>query len=185
MTICYYHVTYELQSESALYIWPERQGTPWYKQAPSLTFEWQQSNLSNHWVVLWVLICTFHSIVCSYHITYAHFRVNPHSRTQNHLGCVAGTYLYGALDYIFFSRNVRISEWIHTLQLPQCQATPASKKMRNPKFNWLQLGSNQQQLKLYCEYLSARCIWLYILIMSRTHFRVHPHSIVQSISRNS
>ena len=38
---------------------------------------------------------------------------------------------------------------------------------------------------LSCEYLSVRCIWLYLLIMSRTRFRVNPHSIVAWMSRNS
>ena len=33
-------------------------------------------------------------------------------------------------------------------------------------------------IKLYCEYLSARCIWLYVITMSRMTFRVNPHSIV-------
>ena len=32
--------------------------------------------------------------------------------------------------------------------------------------------------ELCCEYLSVRCIWLYVIIMSRTSFRVNPHSIV-------
>ena len=40
-------------------------------------------------------------------------------------------------------------------------------------------------IELCCEYLSVQCIWLYILIMSRMHFRVNPHSIVAWISRNS
>ena len=35
-----------------------------------------------------------------------------------------------------------------------------------------------QMIELCCEYLSARCIWLYVIIMSRTSFRVNPHSIV-------
>ena len=29
------------------------------------------SNWPNDWAVLWVLICTVHLIVCSYHVTYA------------------------------------------------------------------------------------------------------------------
>ena len=29
-----------------------------------------------------------------------------------------------------------------------------------------------------CENLSVRCIWLYVIFMSRTRFRVNPHSIV-------
>ena len=32
-------------------------------------------------------------------------------------------------------------------------------------------------IELCCEYLSVRCIWLYVLIMSRTRFRVNPHSV--------
>ena len=31
-------------------------------------------------------------------------------------------------------------------------------------------------IELCCEYLSVRCIWLYLLIMSCMHFRVNPHS---------
>ena len=33
-------------------------------------------------------------------------------------------------------------------------------------------------IELCCEYLSVQCIWLYVIIMSRTSFRVNPHSIV-------
>ena len=33
-------------------------------------------------------------------------------------------------------------------------------------------------IDLCCEYLSVRCIWLYLSIMSRMSFRVNPHSIV-------
>ena len=40
-------------------------------------------------------------------------------------------------------------------------------------------------IKLCCEYLSVRCIWLYVIIMSRTHLRVNPHSTFAWISRNS
>ena len=36
-----------------------------------------------------------------------------------------------------------------------------------------------------CEYLYVRCIWLYVLVMSGTRFRVNPHSIVASMLRNS
>ena len=39
--------------------------------------------------------------------------------------------------------------------------------------------------ELCCEYLSVQCIWLYVLIMPRTCFRVNPHSIVSWMSRNS
>ena len=30
--------------------------------------------------------------------------------------------------------------------------------------------------ELSCEYLSARCFWLFLLVMWSTHFRVNPHS---------
>ena len=42
LTVCYYHVTYELQSESTLYSLPECQGTPCSNKAPYLKFKWQQ-----------------------------------------------------------------------------------------------------------------------------------------------
>ena len=47
LTVCYYHVTYEFQSESTLYCLPECQGTLCLKQVPYLKFKWQQrdSNL--------------------------------------------------------------------------------------------------------------------------------------------
>ena len=53
-----------------------------------------------------------------------------HKRTLNHLAklvswlsCVVSTYLYGAFDCMFFSCHVRVSEWIHTLQLPDFRVT--------------------------------------------------------------
>ena len=33
-------------------------------------------------------------------------------------------------------------------------------------------------IELWCGNLSARCVWLYVIIMSRTSFRVNPHPIV-------
>ena len=38
-TVCYYHVTYEFQSEYTLYSLPECQVTPYSKQAPYLKFK--------------------------------------------------------------------------------------------------------------------------------------------------
>ena len=38
-TVCYYHVTYEFQSEPTLYKLPECQETPYSKQAPYLKFK--------------------------------------------------------------------------------------------------------------------------------------------------
>ena len=39
--------------------------------------------------------------------------------------------------------------------------------------------------ELYCQYFSVRCIWLYVLVISRTRFWVNPHSIVAWMSRNT
>ena len=51
-------------------------------------------------------------------------------RTLNHLvklgkglNCVLRTYLYGAFDCMLFSCHVPVSEWLHTLYLPECQGT--------------------------------------------------------------
>ena len=35
-----------------------------------------------------------------------------------------------------------------------------------------------QMIELCCEYLSVWCIWLYVIIVSHTSFRVNLHSIV-------
>ena len=44
LTVCYYQVTYEFQSESTLYSLPECQGTPFSKQASYPKFKWQQQD---------------------------------------------------------------------------------------------------------------------------------------------
>ena len=45
---------------------------------------------------------------------------------------------------MFLSCCICISEWIHTLYLPEYQGTPFSKQAWNLKFKWLQLDSNPQ-----------------------------------------
>ena len=40
-------------------------------------------------------------------------------------------------------------------------------------------------IEVRCEYLSVRCIWLYVLMMLCTRIRVNPHSVVAWMSRNS
>ena len=40
-------------------------------------------------------------------------------------------------------------------------------------------------IKLCSEYLSVRCIWLNVLVMGRTSFRMNPHPLVALMSRNS
>ena len=46
-------------------------------------------------------------------------------------------------------------------------------------------SQTSQMIKLCCEYLYVRCIWLFVLIITRTCFRVNPHCIVAWMSRNS
>ena len=45
---CYYHVTYEFQSESTVYSLPECQGTPYLKQAPYLKFLSESNEIGTH-----------------------------------------------------------------------------------------------------------------------------------------
>ena len=49
-------------------------------------------------------------------------------------------------DCMFLSCHVCVSEWIHNLQLPECQGTPCLKQARNLKVKWLQLDSNPEPL---------------------------------------
>ena len=74
-------------------------------------------------------------------------------RTLNHLAklakwlnCVLSTYLHSAFDCMFLSCHVRVSWWIHTLYLTECQGTPSSKQVRNAKVKWLQRDSNPEPL---------------------------------------
>ena len=83
-------------------------------------------------------------------------RTNKHllrKRTLNHfakltkwLSWVVSTFLYDVLDFMFLSCHVRVSESIHTLQLPEWQGLPCWKQAQSWKFKWLQLDSNPQPL---------------------------------------
>ena len=129
-------------------------------------------------------------------------------RTLNHLvkltkglSWVVRIYLYSAFDCICSSYHVPLSEWIHTLYLPECQESRSSKKARYVKFKWLRRDSNPQPLssemktqifgqtyqviELSCEHLHLRWIWICVLLMSRAHFRVNPQSIFAWFSTNS
>ena len=137
-------------------------------------------------------------------------RNNDHSvrkRALNHLAklnkllsLVMSTYLYSAFDWMLLSCHIRISGWIYTQYLPECQVSPCPKQARYMKFKWLQRESNPQPLSwerkpqsfaqtdqtigLNCEYLAVLCIWLYVNIISSMHFRVNPHSLFAWMSRN-
>ena len=42
-----------------------------------------------------------------------------------------------------------------------------------------------QMIELCCEFLPVRCLWLYLIIISRTSFKMNLHSIVPWMSKNS
>ena len=44
LSVCYYHVMYNFQSESTLYSLPGSQRTPCSRQVPYLKFKWQQQD---------------------------------------------------------------------------------------------------------------------------------------------
>ena len=182
LIVCFYHVTYEFESESTLY--------------SCLNVKELLARSSRH---IWTLSD------CNGTRTHNHL---VRKRTLNHLAklakwfsCAVSTYLYGAFDCMFLLCHVRVWEWIHSLQLPECLWTPCSKQAPYLKIKWLQRDSNPQPLssktntqpfaptgqmiELCCEYLTVRCIWLYVSIMSGTSLRVNPHSTVAWMSRNS
>ena len=127
LTVCFYHVTYEFESESRLY--------------SSLNVKELLARSRCH---IWRLSD------CDGTRTHNHL---VRKRTLNHLAqltkwlsCAVSTYLYGAFDWIFLSCHVRVWQWIHTLQLPEYQGTPCSKQPPYLKNEWLQRDSNPQPL---------------------------------------
>ena len=119
------------------------------------------------------------------------------AKQKKRLSWVVSTYLYGAFDYMLLSCHVRMSEWIHTPYLPECQELLPRNRRNIWRLNdcngtrihnhlvskWTRCS--HQMIGLSFEYLSLQCIWLYFITMSRTHFRVNPRSIFVWMSRNS
>ena len=124
---CFFHVTYEFESESTLY--------------SCLNVKELLARSRRH--IGRLSDCNG---------TRIHNHLVP-KRTLNHLAqltkwlsCAVSTYLYGAFDWIFLSCHVRVWQWIHNLQLPECQGTPCSKQPPYLKNMWLQRDSNPQPL---------------------------------------
>ena len=129
LAICTCHVTYPIQSESALYI--------------SLNVkELVTQKRRNVWSLS----------DCNRTQTYNHLvrkgSPNHLAKLTKWLNWIVSTYLYGAFHLMFLSCHVRVSESIHTLYLCQCQGNPYSKQVRYLKFKWLQRESNGQPLSL-------------------------------------
>ena len=125
--VCFYHVTYVFQSESTLYICLNVKET----LARNRRRIWNLSDCNG--------TRTHNYLACK--------------RTLNHLAKLAkwlsfvvSTNLYSALDCMFSSCHVRVSEWIHALYFLECQGTPCSRQASYLKFKWLQQDSNPQPL---------------------------------------
>ena len=127
LIVCFYHVTYEFESESTL------NSCLNVKEllARSRRHIWRLSDSNgtrthNHLVRKGTL--------------------NHLAKLAKWLSCAVSTYLYGAFDCMFLSCHVRIWEWINTLQFPECQGTPCSKQAPHLKIKWLQRDSKPQPL---------------------------------------
>ena len=105
LTICSCHVTYMFQREYTLYICLNIKEL----LARSRREIWSLSDCN------WTRI----------HNHLVHKRtLNYLAKVAKWLNCVVSTYLYGAFDCMFLSCHVRVTEWIHTLYLHECQGTP-------------------------------------------------------------
>ena len=105
LTVYSYHVTYAFQSKSTLYIF----------------LNIKELLCSNMRYILSLSDCngtrTYNLLV--YKRTLSHL-----AKLTKWLNCVLSTYLYGVFHFMFLSCHVRISEWIYTVYLPECQETP-------------------------------------------------------------
>ena len=127
LSVCCYHVTYPIQSESILY-----------------TYLIVKERLARNRLDIWSLSdyneTRFHNhLVCKR--TLSHL-----AKLTKWLRWVVSTYLYGAFDCILLSCHLYISEWIHSLHLGECQGSPSSKQAWYLKKKWLQRDSNPQLL---------------------------------------
>ena len=105
-------------------------------------------------------------------------RFNHLARLTKWLSWILSTFLYGSLDCMLLSAHVRISQWMNTLHLLECQRTLCSKKTLYLKFNWLErdlyeltksltwIKSTYLYAAFYCMLLSYHGLilgWIYIL----------------------
>ena len=110
-------------------------------------------------------------------------------RTLNHLAklvkwlsCVLTTYLSRAFDCMLLSCDLRVSEWIHTPSCLNVQELLVQSRLKIWSLsdcNWTRIQYHLVRKRTLnnSEHLSVRCIWLYVLAMSRRRIRVNLHSI--------
>ena len=182
LTACFYHVTYTFQNEFTLYICLN------FKEllARNRDHVWSLSDSNGSWI--------HNHLACKQ-------TLNHLAKLTKALRWVLSTDLCGAFCCMLLLRHLCISDRVHTLHLLQWQGTPCSKLARYLKFKWLQQHSNSkrrslsrktqpfnqthQMIELSCEYLYVRCIWQYVIMMSRAHSRVNPQSIFSWVSGKS
>ena len=105
-----------------------------------------------------------HQTVCSYHVMYTFQSEST---------------LYSYVNVKELLAQNRCEIW----SLSDCnwaQPQPLSLQMNTQPFS-----RTGQMIELCFVHLSVWCIWLYVLIMSQTRFKVNPQSIVAWLSRNS
>ena len=127
LTVSSYHLTYAFQSESTLFSCQSiKELLAWSRLYILSLSECNWSWTCNQLVDKWTLI----------HVT----------QLAKWLICVTSAYLHGAFYSMFLSCHLGVSEWIHTLKMPECEGNPCSRQECNLKFKLLQLYSNMQPL---------------------------------------
>ena len=81
--------------------------------------------------------------------------------------CYYVMYAFQSESTLYSCLNIKEVNW------QQWDSDPLSSKMNSQPFS-----ETSQIIELFCEYLFVQCIWLYVIIMSCTCFKVNLHSVV-------
>ena len=127
LTVCSSDITYAFKSESTLYI---DLNVKEFLTQNRLDI-WRLSDCNWPWI--------HNHLVCQ--LTF-----NRLATLTKWLNWIVSTYPYGTFKYMFLSCHVRVSEWIHTLYLNECQRTRYLKMARYLKFKSVQRASNPKTL---------------------------------------
>ena len=140
MFLCYYHVTYVFQSESTLCICLN-----------------VNERLARNRRDIWSLSDCYGTLL------------NHLAKLTIWLAWLVSPYVHDAFVCMFLSCHVPISEWIHTLYLPECQRIPCLKQARYLKFKWLRTSSSLTlEANIECGF-TLKCV----LGMVRTYSQMH------------
>ena len=96
-----------------------------------------------------------------------------HKATLNHAGKVILASLAKCLSVRLRTKSLWVRVQLQSLKWLQRDSNP---QPFNPQTNTQPFSQTDQMIGPCRESLSVRCIWLYVLIMSRTRFRVNPNS---------